>query len=206
MAAHWAEIRRLNPTRLHAGNTDNDAAYAEFRGKLDWAFIEGAIGQSYSTELSRGWAGLMKRYLDTDANCVVPGGAILHCFGANATDHQSMRYGLASALQGDGMYAYNGLDTGYSALPWCESFDARLGKPTAAAFLVGGASVRSYEGGLAVVNATKPADKTLMGSTVTVDLSVYRVRRVLGAEPGHDGTPVGVLTLQPREGLILVNA
>ena len=205
MAAHWAEIRRLNPTLAHAGNTDSDMSQPEFTGKLDWAFIEGAIGKSYSTEASRGWAGMMQRYRDTDANCTSPGGAILHAFGASATDHQAMRYGLASALQGDGMYAYNSSIEGYSSLPWCESFDARLGEPVAAAHLVGGVSLREYEGGLAVVNATKPADKTLMGSTVTVDLSAYQLRRILGAEPGHDGAPVGVLTLQPREGAILLN-
>lgn len=205
-AAHWAEIRRLAPELIHMGNADNDLSSAEYKGQLDAAVLEGHIGKTWSIESYAGWAAMMKRYRDCMAHTRKPEFTAFTAHGKSAADYRTLRYGLASALMHDGGFSFCDDTAVYSSVPAFDEYDAQLGDPLEAMRLIGGAGIRRYEGGVVVVNATKPANQDQAGTPVTVDLSADNVRALSGKQAPaiNDGKPVTTLTLPPRDGRVLI--
>lgn len=194
-AAHWDEIRRLYPWLELIGNADGDLGQPEFTGRLDVAFLEGVAGKSWSIE-TKGWLPMWERYSRAQRN--VRKHAVLHGFGA-ADDYATLRYLLATALLGDGHFAFN-TPAGYGALPWFDEFDQAIGEPVESPWELGAFRGRRYERGMVVVNTDRQA-----ASTQPVPHGFRRFRGTQ-APAVNNGEPVERLTLPPRDGLVLVRA
>lgn len=123
-------------------------------------------------------------------------------------NYQKMRYGLATALMGNGYFSYELTTYGHAcrALFWFDEYDNAgkqrgfLGQPTGAAAAVAGtANVyrRDYQGGIVLVNPDKVAHTVSLGGT-------FRKIKGTQAPTVNDGSLVTSVTLRPRDGIVLL--
>jgi hypothetical protein len=199
--AEWEEARRLRPTLLQMGNTDSDLDSAEFKGRLDGAFVEGWMGLSWSLETWAGWAKAMDRYRAALANSRGPKLVVVNVQGS-LTDYRLARYGLTSALLEDGYFSYTDRAVGYSSVPWFDEYEVELGlprEPPARVPHASGVFMRRFDRGLVIVNPKGNGPQT-------VSLEPGRYARFQGSQDPsvNTGEPVEVLTLDERDGIILV--
>ena len=123
-------------------------------------------------------------------------------------DYRKMRYGLTSALMGDGFFAYEIATNGQASLGlmWFDEYDGAgkgpgyLGMPLGPARelpATPGVYRRDFEGGVALVNTTDSAARADMGAT-------FQKLRGTQVPSVNDGSRVRVVSLPPRDGMILV--
>jgi hypothetical protein len=199
-AAYWTELRAATGLAVF-GNPDNDLSFTEYSGQLDGAFIEAAIGKSHSLDTWGGWRAMWDRYRVMQANVRDRRLVALNAIGI-PTDYARARYGLATALLGDGMFTFTDEEVGYSSVPWFDEYELRLGKavqPVPTAPMADTVWARAYEGGLVLVNTGNAA------TAVTVPAGY---RRFHGAQDPavNDGSPAGTVMMPARAGLILVKS
>ena len=195
---HWQTARRLHPTALFIGNSD-DISSPEFSGKLQGVFLEAVIGASWSTERQKGWQGMMERYRMALMHTESP-----HIIGFNVhgkkADYQRMRYGLASCLLDDGYFSYTDESVGYGSVPWFDEYDSDLGMPVDQPSLApweNGVYRRTYQKGIVLVNPT-PGPKT-----VTIEKGYRRIQGTQVPQV-NNGSDVTSVTLDSKDGIILV--
>ena len=120
------------------------------------------------------------------------------------TDYAAMRFGLTSALMGDGLYTYDNGVFGHYVAWWYDEYDGAgrgahwLGKPLGPAVSDGALRWREFEHGLAVVNT---------GTTAASFTAPPGFARLAGTQdPSHnDGKPVtGPLEVAAQGGYLLV--
>lgn len=197
--AGWDHIRKIHPGLLLMANADNPLSAPEYRGQLEGAFLEGLMGKNWSIERQKGWPAAMQRYRDALANTRPP-----HLVGFNVAgrpdDLRFLRYALASCLLDDGYFSYTDESAGYSSVPWFDEFDQDLGMPTSpppTAPWRDGVWRRDFDRGVALVNPTdQPA-------TVSLDPGLRRIRGAQ-APTVNNGAPASTVTLEPKDGLLLV--
>jgi putative glycosyl hydrolase-like family 15 (GHL15) protein len=197
-AAEWAEARKLEPDMLLLGNADSDLSSVEYKGRLNLALLECLTGQSWSIETWGGWAQMMRRYLGVTANLAAPQVAVFSACGG-ATDYALFRYSLASALMGDGYFAYNG-NASYSSASWYDEFNVNLGaalQPAVTAAYQKGVYRRDFQNGIVLVNPRDNGTRTItLGGTF---------RKILGTQDPatNNGQAVTAVTLNAADGLVL---
>lgn len=122
------------------------------------------------------------------------------------TDYQAMRFGLASALMGDGVYAYDNGVFGHYVAWWYDEYDGAgrgrrwLGRALGPAREHGALRWREFEHGLAVVN---------VGDTPTSFAAPPGFEKLAGRQdPTHnDGRPVtGPLRIGAKDAYLLVRS
>ncbi len=143
-------------------------------------------------------------YLDWCSIGSAPNLSTVMTYGA-ATDYRMMRWGLTTALLGNGYYAYEASTNTHSIVGrWYDEYDnagagkGYLGSPVAAAYAISpDVYRRDYENGLALVNSTDVA--------VTVNLEgVFRKIKGTQAPTVNDGSLVTAVTIPPKDGLIVL--
>lgn len=196
--SHWEAARRLHSQAIFTGNSD-DVSSPEYSGKLQSVFMEAVIGKLWSTEVRKGWDGVMQRYRSAMKHTASP-----HIVGFNVwgrvDDFQRMRYGLTSCLLDDGYFSYTDEKVGYGSVPWFDEYDVDLGKPVDQPPVQpwqNGLYRRRFEHGLALVNPG------LLPKTVTIEASYQRIKgnQVLDV---NDGAAVTTITLRGKDGIILL--
>lgn len=119
-------------------------------------------------------------------------------------DYKKMRFGLTSALLGDGYFSFDYGDQAHSQLWWYDEYSSFLGKPLGQAYNIKDKSTepkegvwrRDFKNGIVLVNATlesqtiklKEAFEKISGQQDTVH---------------NDGSVVQSVTLDARDGIIL---
>jgi hypothetical protein len=196
--AYWNALRTLNPGVKLIGNADNDLSYAEYKGKLDGAFLECQMGKTWSIETWGGWAEMMKRYRTALANTISKKDVVFEACGINGANPAQARYGFASVLLEDGYFAYT--VSGLSLPYWADEFSAPLGSaaeapPTAAN--ASGLWTRKYSNGMVLVN---PGTSTL---SMDVGTGYKHVTGTLDPVV-NDGLAVRMVSLPPKSGLVLL--
>jgi hypothetical protein len=197
-AAEWAEARKLEPNMLLLGNVDSDLSSAEYKGQLNLALLECLTGQTWSIEAWGGWQQMMSRYLGAMANLAAPQVAVFSACGA-ATDYAMFRYSLASALMGDGYFAY-AANGGYSSALWYDEFNVNLGaalQPAVTAAYQNGVYRRDFQNGIVLVNPRGNGTQTLaLGGTF---------HKILGTQDPatNNGQTVTSVTLNAADGIVL---
>jgi hypothetical protein len=198
-AGYWSALRKLQPGLKVVGNVDHDLTAPEYRGApLDGAFLESLIGHRWSLESTRGWPQVMQRYRTVSRQVRDPRLVVFHVTG-DPTDYRLMRFGLATCLMGEGLFAFN--DNGRSP-PWFDEYDVDLGAAEGAAAEVPGSSgvwMRRFRQGLVLVNPG-PAP-----ALVSVPPGYSRLKGSQAPDV-NDGSPVREVRLPPRDGLLLVRA
>ncbi|HWA86450.1 MAG TPA: Ig-like domain-containing protein [Opitutus sp.] len=223
---HIKAIDQLRPGELIAGNIDgwsgsNDGFLREsqYAGLFSGALQEHAMGQSYSEEsVTDGWNQMMSSYRSLMDHTIAPHLVIFSADG-QATDYAKFRYAFASALMEDGYFCYSPVNSTnhvlYSSVAWFDEYDLAgtantswLGAavdPVQRTPRANGVYARRFEHGLAIVNPKG-------NGTQTVDLTALfpgeSYQRVTGTQDPvtNDGTAVTTVTLDERNGLILVKA
>ncbi|HVL76010.1 MAG TPA: putative glycoside hydrolase [Noviherbaspirillum sp.] len=199
-AEHWAAARRLSPHRLFIGNTDNDLSYPEFRNRLQGAFLETLMGESWSLYERLGWNAMMTRYHSVFNNLAAPRIVSFNVWGA-ADDYRLMRFALASCLMNDGYFSYTDQARGYSSVPWFDEYDARLGRaidPPQRSPWKNGVYRRRFEHGLVLVNPTRETRRVDIGPG-------YRHLRGEQAPQINSGRAVSSIELAPQDGVLLLS-
>ncbi len=115
-------------------------------------------------------------------------------------DYRFFRYAFASCRLGDAHFNFTDNAAGYTSVPWFDEYEVSFGAPLDPPTLQpwsNGVHRRRYQNAMVLVNPNADA------RTVTLEPGW---RRVLARQDpvANDGTPVGQLTLGPREGLVLV--
>ena len=197
-AAEWAEARKLEPNMLLLGNVDSDLSSAEYKGQLSLALLECLSGQSWSIDTWGGWQRMMERYLGVVANLAPPQVAVFSACGA-ATDYAMFRYSLASALMGDGYFAYAG-NASYGTAAWYDEFNVNLGaalQPAVTSAYQSGVYRRDFQNGIVLVNPRGNGTQTVaLGGTF---------HKILGTQDPatNNGQAVTSVTLNPADGIVL---
>jgi hypothetical protein len=196
--AHWATARSLAPSKMLMGNVDHDMSAAEYRQQLSGGFLEGFMGKSWSI-VNQGWAVMMKRYFDTTSNLQAPAVVGFNVWGS-PTDYRFFRYAFTSCLLGNAHFSFTDSAAGYSSVPWFDEYEVAFGAPVDAANYAvwsNGVYRRRDEHAMVLVNPNGDA------RTVTVDPGW---RRVLARQDAsvNNGMTVTTLTLQPKDGIVLV--
>jgi Hypothetical glycosyl hydrolase family 15/Divergent InlB B-repeat domain len=197
-AAEWVEARKLEPNMLLLGNVDSDLSSAEYKGQLNLALLECLTGQSWSIDTWGGWQQMMSRYLGVMANLAPPQVAVFSACGG-ATDYAMLRYSLASALMGDGYFAYSG-NGSYSSASWYDEFNVNLGaalQPAATAAYQNGVYRRDFQNGIVLVNPRGNGRQTVtLGGTF---------HKIVGTQDPatNNGQAVTSVTLNAADGIVL---
>ncbi len=190
--------KKLSPQALIIVNSD-DISSKEYSMQCHGVFMEALIGKTWSTELLKGWAGMMARYREAMKHTAPP-----HIVGFNVhgkkDDYQRMRYGLTSCLLDDGYFSYTDQDTGYGSVPWFDEFNINLGKPIdppPCKPWKEGVYKRRFEYGMVIVNPS------LFKKTISLGVGWRRFSGHQAPEI-NNGEDVSKLTLQGKDGLILL--
>jgi hypothetical protein len=180
------------------GNADNDLDYLEFRGKLDGANMECAMGKRWSPETRYGWDRMMTIYRSMLKHTRGKGDVVLGVCSENGVDLKLLRYGLASAMLNDGWFSYR--VAGAKALFYADEYGAQIGQPIEpppTKAHVAGAWQRSYSGGLVIVNPTDYPVRVSVGKNY---------KRILGRQDSltNSGKAESNVIVPSKDGLILV--
>ncbi|HWA85939.1 MAG TPA: hypothetical protein VG710_06945, partial [Opitutus sp.] len=221
MADFWAEINRLQPGMPVIGNVDGNFDLAghtegflqepEYRGKLQGALFESAMGRSFSAERQWGWHRTMEAYRSLVAHTAAPhlvvfdvktspDGRLLQPeaersgYGGGAP-FAFARYALASTLMDDGYFAVKSGGYSKATTVWLDEFDLAgaaktdwLGEaidPPPLKPFRDGVYLRRFEHGAALVNPrSRPGTRDNNRSAVDVEipLSLGKFIRFLGKQ------------------------
>lgn len=124
-------------------------------GTVYSAQVDGVLFENFPRS---GWNVVMRHYLATNTSSTRAWVSSLNVNTFNLetpANYQLMRFGLTSALLGDGYYSFDAGDAGHSRTWWYEEYDADLGKPISSATSSGTVWTREYERGFVVVNSGK---------------------------------------------------
>jgi len=195
---YWQRIRKLQPGTLLIGNAD-DLSSPEYSGRLNGAFLEALIGESWSTETRNGWSAMMARYHGTMDRVAAPKVVGFGVIG-EADDYQRLRYGLTSCLLNDGYFSYSNDRPSYASVIWFDEYDLDLGNaidPPATEPWRNGVYRRRFEKGLVLVNP----------GVFPVQIEVepgYRKFKGQQDPDVNDGEPATVLRLAGRDGIVVL--
>ena len=188
-----ADIRALKTIKI-MGNADHDLSV--YSGSFEGGFNEGLMGLPYSI-IKTSWDYMMARYRGQLAN-IKPGGISGFNIYCDLTDYKTMRFGLTSCLMDDGYFSCTTNGLGYVVPHWYEEYDANLGDPIVGPSLTpwqNGVYRRNYQHGIVLCNPT--------AATVTVTLE-RPYQKILGLQPGNDGSIISQVSLPGNDGLILL--
>lgn len=188
--------KTLRPTRLLMGNIDIGLAPV-FGDTLEYAFMEGVMGASYSLETYSTWEAMMAIYEQVSA---AHEWVVFNVHLSGDTDYAMMRYGLATCLLLDnGIFCARSGSSYENFSPWFDEYYAELGDPAASKELITGIWRRRYANGCVLVNPSKT-------SSATIDLTGQGYYRINGTQSTeNDGSAVAEVSLLPRSGLVLVS-
>lgn len=199
-----SKIKLANVATWGQTTPADNASLAEYYGAAHGGVIEALIAknQSHSPEHWGGWQTMLNYYRKVmSAFAGQRLGIFMHGL-TSATDYQDMRYGLASCMMDDGYYAPYVQSEGYSSTRWYDEFDANLGQATSpppTAAWKNGIWRRNFQNGIVLVN---PKGN---GARVNVSLD-GTFKKIDGTQsPVNDGTTVTTITLQDRDGIVLLN-
>lgn len=214
------ELSRLAPGKLNMANVASWGKHAGLHtgwdGKLDGGLLEGAIGETWSPEGQKrnwgvniwgSWQTMMSWYRTVLSKMNGNKLVILQQHGDSA-NYQSMRYGLASTLMDDGYYDFK--DRNNHTVHWFDEYDlagtgttgwlgTAIDPPQTRAWQKG-VYRRRFRNGVVLIN---PRGNGVQ--TVTIEPGYRRIKGIQDAVT-NNGQPVAKLTLQDRDGVLLVAA
>lgn len=172
-------------------------------------YANGRMFEGFPEYWEGGWNNQMKKYYSLGESGYWPRLNIINSDTENTGnkyDYPSMRFGLASALLGDGYYNFESGTESRITLWWYDEYSVDLGQPTGRAFNVfnrndynfkEGVWQRDFERGIVLVNST---DKP---QTINLEAEYEKIR---GAQDisVNDGSVVNRVTVPSKDGIILL--
>jgi hypothetical protein len=212
---HFATLNALMPGKFQIGNVaqwgNPKSNLSRVNGMLVGGVMEAVIGQTWSIESWAGWQGLMTYVAKTMAAFAQPQLGIFSAYG-QVTDYQGFRYALTSCMMTDAYLAYNalsGTSENNSSNPWFDEYawQGKLGPATTStptAAWQKGVYRRDFQGGIALVNPKGNGPQTVTLETTYTRLSSTCPTCQNQAPTVNSGQPVTTLTLQDRDGIVLL--
>ncbi len=130
-------------------------------GDSDFTELNGIMYENFPRY---GWKQTITQYLDFQNKGVQPNTSIINSNTNNvikSNDYQMMRYGLASALMGDGFYSFDDGDQNHTQIWWYDEYETFLGEAKSEPYQVGEVWRRDFSHGTVVVN-TASSSKTIV--------------------------------------------
>ncbi|KKU25789.1 MAG: hypothetical protein UX39_C0019G0009, partial [Candidatus Magasanikbacteria bacterium GW2011_GWA2_46_17] len=171
--------------------------------------INGRMYEDFPTPWeSGGWSGIMTGLERTRGTNRAPR---LYVFNANTNnsgrrnDYRRMRFGLASSLMADDVYfSFDYGTRDHAQVWWYDEYEVNLGRPTGQAVSLNNAQrfqedvwKREYERGIALTNSTGERREVELGAE-------YEKIRGRQDPTVNDGSITDRVTIQPRDGLIML--
>jgi hypothetical protein len=222
-AALWAQqgyvqyfdtLKQLMPGKFQLGNIAQWGAgdLSLYNGMLNGGVLEGLIGVSWSAETWGGWKTVIA-YVNNAMGALAEPKLLVFSQYGSVTDYQSFRYGLATCMMTNAYFQFTGLTASGSAdnatIPWFDEYAWRgqLGNATTAPPTTAwqnGVYRRDFQNGIALVNP-----KGNGAQTVTLETNYVRLNSKCSACQNqaptvNSGQVVKTLTLQDRDGIILL--
>jgi hypothetical protein len=191
----WITAKKLRSDIYLMGNVDHDLSNETYINKLNGAFLEALMGESWSIETQQGWGKMMTLYHNTIKNTIYPNLVGFNVWGDNK-DYKFFRYAFNSCLLNDGYFSFTDKEAGYSSVPWYDEYDLDFGiplEPPVTEARKDGIYSREFTNVLVLVNPTRtPVEvkldkyyskfKGVQDSTINNDMSVNRL--ILDAKDG----------------------
>ncbi len=173
-------------------------------------YVNGRMFESFPTPWEAGgtWQGVMANYLNLHREVGYPATFIINMNGGNtdqSTNYRRVRYGLASALLGDGFFSYDFGEQDHGQLWRYDEYDVNLGRPInqpinmlnlRSRSLAPGVWRRDFEDGVVLINSTNRSQ------TVTFGQDLEKIRGAQAPDV-NDGTVVNSVTLSAQDGILL---
>ena len=214
--AYYDTAKALQPGMILMGNIDNDldgstypsaaSPFTQYKDVFGGAFIEHAMGESWSVETWGGWATMMGWYRKAMSNLTAPKHMIVDAsMNSDPTDYKFLRYAFASVLMDDGHFSAS---TDYNEVLWYDEFDlagtadtkwlgVALDPPQTSAWQ-NGVYRRRFANGMVLVNPKGNGSKT-----VNVGTGYHRFSGT--QDPiTNNGAAASSVTLADRDALFLV--
>lgn len=204
MADFLAAARQKLPTKILLINGDSLPAWQ--------SQINGRMFEHFPTpwEGNGSWQASMKQYLSILPNLNQrPAAYVLNARydkSLAASEYQQMRFGLTSALLGDGYFSFDDGAESHSQLWWYDEYDLDLGKPLtkatnstgSSALVAPGLWLREFSKGLVLVNSSDQIQ--------SISLTAGKYRRFKGSQDSliNNGKAVDLVELGARDGVILL--
>jgi hypothetical protein len=193
--------RKLNPQAIIIGN---GKVFFDYQSHLNGMMLEG-----FPSEWENGgaWSGSMETYFKLDKYNKEPKASIILRFGGSE-NYQSFRYGISSALLGDGYFGYNLSQEVQGQLWWFDEYNINLGKAQSSAYnltnysdnntIEEGLWRRDFSLGVSIVNSSSKKQKYVFEKEEFEKISGYQDPKI------NNGMLVNYVNLEPKDGVILL--
>ncbi|MEI6529074.1 MAG: putative glycoside hydrolase [Candidatus Falkowbacteria bacterium] len=198
----------LSKTRELAGRdfiiVGNGRVFDSYQGLLNGSMLE-----SFPSSWENGgtWAGSMKTYLRLPSVNSSPNLSVLNVTNKNQVDYKRFRFGLASALMGNGFYSFDYDITNHGQTWWYDEYNLNLGAAQSDAYnllnnrgtdIQAGLWRRDFKYGSAIVNSTNKEQ-----------LYVFQkeeMEKIKGVQDPafNTGLKINYLKLAPQDGVLLL--
>lgn len=172
--------------------------------------LNGMMLESFPSSWENGgtWSGSMYTYLNLPGVNRYPQTTIINASSAKQTDFQAFRFGLTSALLGDGFYSFDYGPTNHTQTWWYDEYNINLGPARGAAYNIlnpkspeivqPGLWRRDFKFGSVIVN-----------STIKEQLQVFsqeNFERIKGTQDPkfNNGEKISFLKLAAKDGIVLL--
>ena len=220
MVRQWQAERGLMPGMLMIGNIGTWGqsivvdygkwVLTEFDQELNGGFLEKYMGKFWSLEQRWSWEAMMRSYRETLARTAAPKLILLNAGDGDRDGigyYQYFRYGFASTLLDNGYFDFSDADI-YADIYWFDEYDL-AGKSTTRwlgkALDVpqhgpwsNGVYRRRFVNGMVLVNPRGNGTRT-----VQIEAGYSRIKGIQDPVT-NNGQPVTTVTINERDGLILV--
>jgi hypothetical protein len=206
----WAEgfNKMLVKTRSLAGKDfiiiGNGRVYDPYQSLLNGMMLE-----SFPSAWENGgtWTGSMKTYLKLPFLNVYPPVSVINIYDKNQANYRHMRYGLTSALLGDGFYSYDYDVTNHGQTWWYDEYNIKLGSAQSLPYnllannseqLKPGLWRRDFKNGITIINSTSQKQTYLF--------SKEEFEKIKGEQDPviNSGERINYIQLAPQDGLVLL--
>jgi len=173
------------------------------------SFLNGMMLESFPSSWENGgtWTGSMKTYLKLPTLNVYPQTSIINIYDKNQENYRHFRYGLSSALLGDGFYSFDYDVTNHGQTWWYDEYDWNLGPAQSLPYnllanssseLKPGLWRRDFKNGLALVNSTNQSQ--------TYIFNKEELEKIKGGQDliFNNGQKINYIKLAPQDGAILL--
>ncbi len=205
----WSEgvLKMLQHTRQLCGPdfiiVGNGRVYDGYQGALNGMMLE-----SFPSSWENGgtWAGSMATYARLPRLNTQPALPIINIYDQDQSNFRRVRFGLASALLGDGYFSYDADVTNHGQTWWYDEYNVVLGKALTPAYNLlkpddfnwqAGLWRRDFKNGSALVNSTK--------NKLTYIFRNEELEKIKGDQDSrtNSGQKISYITLAPEDGIIL---
>lgn len=153
------------------------------------------------------WAGSMATLWNLPTLNRQPAVSIVNAYSKNQEDYQHFRFGLTSALLGDGFYSFDYDVTNHGQTWWYDEYNINLGPAQSSAYnLLASSSLaaksglwrRDFKNGLVIVNSTNKEQSYVF--------SKEDLEKIKGEQDPvfNSGQKINYLKLAPRDGIVLL--